>query len=133
MYLSTTPRRRSSPRSMTTPRLWVMVSGPYGTGARSDVERAENLRTLNRAAVEVFRRGHVPIVGINLALPMLEVAGPRAYDELILPLSLAAAERCDVVLRIGGDSVGADAEVAAIAKRGGAIFRSVDELPLVPR
>jgi hypothetical protein len=110
-----------------------MVSGPYGTGARSDADRAENLRALNRAALEVFRRGHVPILGVNLALPMLDVAGPQAYEELMLPMSLAAAERCDAVLRIGGDSAGADAEVAAITNCGGAIFRSVDELPVVPR
>ena len=114
-------------------RLWVMISGPYATGARSEADRAENLRVLNRAALEVFHRGHVPILGINLALPMVDVAGPRAYDELILPMSLAAAERCDAVLRIGGKSEGADAEVEAIVRRGGRVLRAVDDLPVVPR
>jgi hypothetical protein len=46
-----------------------MVSGPYTTGARARADRKRNLEALNRAAYEVFRRGHVPIVGVNLALP----------------------------------------------------------------
>jgi hypothetical protein len=107
-----------------------MVAGPYAAGARSEAERAENLRALNRAAYEVFRRGHVPIIGVNLALPIIEAAGAETYDQIMTPLSLAAAERCDAVLRIGGPSSGADQEVERIRARGGAVYRSVEELPV---
>src|SRR5262245_37432292 len=99
--------------------LWVMISGPYRTGARTDAERAANLSRLNAAAYEVFRRGHVPIVGVNLALPVIEAAGADRYDEIMMPLSLAAADRCDAVLRVGGASRGADDEVERIRARGG--------------
>jgi hypothetical protein len=108
--------------------LWIMVSGPYTTGAKTKAERERNLRALNRAAYEVFRRGHVPIVGVNLALPMIDVAGEGAYDELMMPISLAAAERCDAVLRIGGASTGADQEVERIQARGGKVYYALEEL-----
>ena len=114
---------------MTARRLWVMVAGPYRTGARSDAERAENLRRLNLAAYEVLRRGHIPIIGVNLALPIIEAAGPGTYDDVMTPLSLAVADRCDAVLRVGGPSAGADEEVERIRARGGAAYRAAEELP----
>jgi len=46
-----------------------------------------------------------------------------------MPLSLALAERCDAVLRIGGTSGGADKEVALIRDRGGRVFSGLDEIP----
>lgn len=109
--------------------LWIMVSGPYTTGAKTKAERERNLNALNRAAYEVFRRGHVPIVGVNLALPIIEAAGDDTYDEVMMPISLAAAERCDAVLRIGGASTGADQEVERIQARGGKVYYAIEELP----
>ncbi len=109
--------------------LWVMIAGPYRTGTRTDLERAENLRLLNQAAYEVLRRGHVPIVGANLALPIIAAAGADRYEEIMMPLSLATADRCDAVLRVGGASEGADQEVDRVRARGGAVYRSLEELP----
>jgi hypothetical protein len=109
--------------------MWIMIAGPYSSGARTDEERAENLRAMNRVALDVFRRGHVPMIGVNLALPVIEVAGLGSFDELMMPLSLALAERCDAVLRIGGPSAGADQEVERIRARGGAVYGSVGEIP----
>ena len=109
--------------------LWVMVAGPYRTGTRTESERAENLRELNRFAYEVSRRGHVPIVAANLALPIIEAAGPGRYEEIMMPLSLSIAERCDAVLRVGGASAGADEEVEIVRARGGAVYRSLEALP----
>jgi hypothetical protein len=112
-------------------RQWIMVSGPYTTAVRNAGERDANLRAMNRAAYEVFRRGHVPIIGVNLALPVIEAMGPERFEEIMMPLSLAAAERCDAVLRIGGPSAGADREVEVIRARGGAVYRSLEEIPPV--
>jgi hypothetical protein len=106
-----------------------MIAGPYRTNAASEAERARNLERLERAALAVFRKGHVPVVGVNAALPLISVAGASAYDEIMLPLSLALAERCDAVLRIGGASAGADAEVERVRRRGGRVYASLDELP----
>jgi hypothetical protein len=109
--------------------LWVMIAGPYRSGTRTDLERAENLRALNRAACEVLARGHIPIVGANLALPIVEVAGAQRYDEIMMPLSLAVADRCDAVVRIGGPSEGADQEVQRVRAHGGIVYGSLEELP----
>ena len=109
--------------------LWIMVAGPYRSGAVDAAGRAANLRTLNAAALAVFRRGHIPVIGVNLALPIIEVAGADCFDEIMMPLSLAAAERCDAVLRIGGPSGGADAEVARFRARGLPVYHAVEEIP----
>ncbi len=110
-------------------RLWIMVAGPYRSGAADAAGRAANLRALNAAALAVFRRGHLPVIGVNLALPIIEAAGPGCFDEIMMPVSLAAAERCDAVLRIGGPSGGADQEVARFRERGLPVFHALDEIP----
>ena len=109
--------------------MWIMVAGPYTTGAADAEARAENLRVLNRAAVALFRMGHVPIIGVNLALPLIEMAGREAFNEIMMPLSLAAAERCDAVLRIGGASEGADQEVERFTSKGKPVYRSINDVP----
>jgi hypothetical protein len=109
--------------------MWIMISGPYSSGAATEAERAENLRKMNEVAAQVFRRGHVPIIGVNLALPIIAAVGAETYDELMMPLSLALAERCDAVLRIGGESRGADQEVERLRGRGRPVYQSLDEVP----
>ncbi len=107
-----------------------MVGGPYGTGAKTAAERAANLARMNEAALAVWRKGHLPIVGVNLALPIVAAAGGDAAGEaaIMMPLSLALAERCDAFLRIGGASVGADQEMARFVAAGKPVFRSVEEI-----
>ena len=108
--------------------MWIMIAGPYRSGAKSDADREQNLMNLNRAAHAVFRKGHVPVVGVNCALPLIEAAGRETYESIMMPLSLAMAERCDAVLRIGGVCPGAD-KVERIRRRGGATYYSVAEVP----
>ena len=109
--------------------MWIMVAGPYRAGSGDAETRARNLAALNAAALAVWEKGHVPLIGVNMALPMIGDAGPDRYDELMAPVSLALAERCDAVLRIGGKSNGADREVDLIRARGGMVFRSLTEIP----
>jgi hypothetical protein len=109
--------------------MWIMVSGPYSAGAADGAARAANLRALNRAALALWRRGHVPIIGVNLALPIIEAAGEDVYGEVMMPLSMAVATRCDAVLRIGGRSTGADEEVAWFRARGLPVYEAVDDVP----
>lgn len=109
--------------------MWIMISGPYTANARTEAERQANLDALNRSAFAVFRLGHTPIVGVNLALPIIRTMGDRHFDELMMPLSLAAARRCDAVLRIGGASKGADDEVAQFVAEGKPVYRALAEVP----
>jgi hypothetical protein len=109
--------------------MWIMVAGPYRSNSPDAAVWAQNLGELNRAAYGIFLKGHVPIIGVNLALPIIESAGEQSYDAIMMPLSLRLAERCDAVLRIGGVSRGADEEVDTFAARGLNVFRSLDEIP----
>ena len=111
--------------------MWIMVAGPYRSGSPDPVTWAANLDRLNEAAVALFRAGHVPVIGVNMALPMVRACGggAEAYDELMTPVSLAFVERCDACLRIGGPSRGADDEVARFQAAGRPIYRALEEVP----
>ena len=109
--------------------MWIMIAGPYRSGSSDPAVWADNLRKLNVAAYAVLQKGHVPIIGVNLALPVIEYAGPESYSRIMQPLSLSLAHRCDAVLRIDGDSRGADEEVGTFEARGLPVFRSVGEVP----
>lgn len=112
-------------------RLWIMVAGPYRSGSSDPAVWARNLRRLNEFAHAVFLKGHVPIIGVNLALPVIESAGQESYGQIMPALSLSLTERCDAILRVGGASRGADGEVEACRTRGLPVFRSIDEIPNV--
>ncbi|MBN9342863.1 MAG: DUF4406 domain-containing protein [Holosporales bacterium] len=109
--------------------LWIMVAGPYTTNAPMAEQRHQNLMRLNQAAYAVYKKGHIPILGVNMALPMVEAVGEDHFEELMMPMSFALAKKCDAVLRLEGWSFGADAEVDAIIKQGGKVFRNLDEIP----
>ena len=106
-----------------------MIAGPYKAGAKSAEDVQENLTRLNRAAYEVFLKGHVPIIGVNLALPIIEAAGEHTYEDIMMPVSLAAADRCDAILRVGGHSGGADREVERVLAHGGQVFEEASDIP----
>lgn len=112
--------------------MWIMIAGPYRAGAPSPAAQAANLKTLNEAAVALHRAGHVPIIGVNMVLPMIDAAGgtSAAYDELMAPVSLALVERCDACLRIGGLSSGADDEVRLFQANGRPVYRCLADVPV---
>jgi hypothetical protein len=68
----------------------------------------------NQAQLEILQLGHVPVIGVNLALPIIGAAG---------------AERYDAVVRVGGASAGADREVERVREHGGMVFASIAEVP----
>ncbi len=113
----------------------VLVAGPYRSGTGDDPAKlAANVDAMNRAALEVYRRGHLPVTGEALALPLIELAGSRAvgdvvFDEIFHPIARRLLERCDAVLRVGGASAGAD-EMVGLARAGGkAVYTDLDALP----
>ncbi len=110
--------------------MWIMIAGPYTSGARTEAERQENLDRMNRAAYTLLRRGHIPIIGVNMALPVIQANGGAAvFDEVMMPLSLALTERCDAVLRIGGPSQGADDEVTRFREAGKPVYTALEQVP----
>ena len=70
------------------------------------------------------------MIGVNAVKPIIDEAGPDRYDEMMMPMCLVLADRCDAALRVGGPSTGADDEVMRIAAKGGAVYRTIDDIPL---
>jgi hypothetical protein len=104
-------------------------SWPLSLGSSDPAVWSNNLRKLNSSAVAIFEKGHIPIIGVNMALPIIDAAGQEFYETIMLPLSLCLTERCDAILRIEGKSIGADAEVDRFRARGLRVFQSLDEIP----
>ncbi|GAA4458725.1 hypothetical protein [Rurimicrobium arvi] len=107
--------------------MMVMISGPYTHGSADPAVWSRNHAYLNELALAVFRKGHVPVLGVNAFLPVIEAAGTDIYA--MMPLCLHLADRCDAVLRMGGASAGADQEVAVFVAKGLPVFYSLEELP----
>ena len=115
--------------------LLVLVAGPYRSGTDDDPDKlAANVATMNHAALEVFRAGHLPVTGEALALPLIQLAGSErvgdgVFDEIFHPIARRLLARCDAVLRVGGPSHGADEMVAIARDQGKPVFGEVGELP----
>lgn len=108
--------------------MMIVVAGPYS--APTAEQRAANLRAMNEAAAALAKIGHVPIVGVNAAWPVLETAGLSYSDPLMMMISLALAERCDACLHIGR-SPGADREAGLIRALGRPVYTRIDQVPSV--
>ncbi len=109
--------------------MWILVAGPYTSSAPTEAGRARNLEAMNDAAWRLWQQGHVPVIGVNMALPVIAAAGADRFEDIMMPLSLALAERCDACLRIEGASAGADAEVERMRAASKPVYFSLNEVP----
>ena len=113
----------------------ILIAGPYRSGTGDDPTlMAANLARLEEAAWPIFRAGHVPMIGEWVALPVLRGAGATSVtDPLAAQVLYPTAERllhhCDAVLRLPGESTGADQDVAIARDRGLPVYYGVDEIP----
>ncbi len=115
--------------------LMILIAGPYRSGTGDDpVLLRRNLDRLEEAAWPIFQAGHLPIIGEWVALPVLasagvsDVAHPLAAD-VMYPTAERLLERCDGVLRLPGDSQGADQDVAIARRRGIPVYTGLAEIP----
>ena len=113
----------------------ILLAGPYRSGTGDDPDlMAANLARLEEAAWPVFAAGHVPMIGEWVALPVLRSAGADGVtdplaEQVLYPTAERLLQHCDAVLRLPGESVGADQDVAIARERGLPVYRSVDEVP----
>ena len=113
----------------------ILIAGPYRSGTGDDpLLMAQNLARLEEAAWPVFRSGHVPMIGEWVALPVLRSAGAGgALDPLAAQVMYPTAQRllqhCDAVLRLPGESTGADQDVAIARERGLPVYDRVEDIP----
>ena len=112
----------------------VLIAGPYRSGTGDDPSlMAANLARLEEAAWPLFRAGHVPMIGEWVALPVLRSAGagicdPLA-DQVLYPTAERLLARCDAVLRLPGESTGADRDVAIARERGLPVYTRLEDVP----
>ena len=115
--------------------MMILIAGPYRSGTGDDPEKmAANVQIMESYALPIFRLGHIPLLGEWFALPLLHLAGSQhvgdeAYEEIFHPIAVRLLERCDAVLRVGGDSAGADLMVEVARRSGLQIYTELDQIP----
>ncbi|HEX5737695.1 MAG TPA: DUF4406 domain-containing protein [Hydrogenophaga sp.] len=115
--------------------LLVLIAGPYLSGTDGHADRiAANRAALEAAAWPIYQRGHLPMLGEWLALPIIHAAGGREPGDEVFhayqyPVAERLLSRCDAVLRLSGASRGADRDVARAEALGLPVYRHVNELP----
>lgn len=114
----------------------ILIAGPYRSGTNDDpVLMKENLSRLESAALPVFRMGHIPMIGEWVALPLLHLAGSKTpgdepYEEILYPVAKRLLTKCDAVLRLPGESKGADEDVRIARQLGLQVYYRIEDIPL---
>lgn len=81
----------------------ILIAGPYRSGTGDEPSKmATNLARLESAALLIFEKGHVPMIGEWAALP---------------------------ILRLPGASAGADNDTRIAREWGIPVWHSLDEIP----
>jgi hypothetical protein len=115
----------------------ILVAGPYRSGTDGDPARIQaNVDAMTTVALELYERGHLPVMGEWFALPLIEAAKATGrYDDadaaLFHPIAERLLARCDACLRIGGPSEGADRMVRVATELGTTVYRDIAEVPAV--
>lgn len=104
----------------------IAVAGPYS--AENEEQKAANLKAMNAAAAEVYRKGHIPVIGVNASLFVADEIPEIDRKKVISDISFAVVERCDAIFMIGS-SPGADIERKLIEEKGLPVYYSIDEIP----
>jgi len=102
----------------------IAVAGPYS--APTEKERQENLDCMNRAAAKLMEAGHIPLIGMNAALPVINMAALENPYKATMDISLSVIEHCDAFVLLA-ESPGATKERDVILKKGKPIFKSAEE------
>jgi hypothetical protein len=120
--------------------MMILVAGPYRSGTNGDPRLiAANVQAMTDTALQLYRMGHLPVLGEWFALPLIEAAGSKEqgdeiFNEIFHPVAVRLIDHCDAVLRIGGASAGADHMIETAAAKGKRVFMDQSEiLPVVPQ
>ena len=115
----------------------ILIAGPYRSGTNGNAALiAGNLHRLEEAALEVYRLGHMPMIGEWVALALAAAAGSKALGDpisetFLYPVANRLIRQCNAVYRIDGASQGADADVRLAEELGLPVYRSTGDIPEV--
>jgi hypothetical protein len=117
--------------------LIILIAGPYRSGTNGNsLLIAQNLDRLESFALSIYMAGHIPMIGEWVALPLMKQAGSfKLGDEIseqyLYPVASRLLERCDAVLRIEGESKGADEDVRIARERGLQVYWRIEDVPVL--
>jgi hypothetical protein len=115
--------------------MMILIAGPYRSGTNDDPKKiAANVKHMTTVSLELFKKGHLPVMGEWFALPLIEEAGSAKigdtiFNEIFHPIAVRLIDHCDAVLRIGGPSSGADEMIRTGREKGKVIFLNKDDIP----
>ena len=115
--------------------MMILIAGPYRSGTNDDPEKiAANVHVMESFAIPIFKKGHIPMLGEWLALPLVKLAGStqigdEPFNEIFHPIAEMLLDKCDAVLRVGGPSQGADLMVEVGRKKELKIYHDLNEIP----
>lgn len=113
----------------------ILIAGPYRSGTGDDpAKMAANLKQLEEPSYALFKARHVPVIGEWVALPVWHAAGGARigddlYEEIFHPVAGRLLALCDAVLRLPGDSKGADNDVRIARERGIPVYYRLEDVP----
>ncbi|WP_206609844.1 DUF4406 domain-containing protein [Paracnuella aquatica] len=123
--------------TVTNKSMMILVAGPYRSGTNDDPKLIEaNVQAMTQTALQLYRMGHMPVLGEWFALPLIDAAGSKQmgdaiFNEMFHPVAVKLIEHCAAVLRIGGPSSGADEMINTGKAKGKIIFQSISEIPQI--
>ena len=115
--------------------MMILIAGPYLSGTNNDPKLIKkNMDNLESMALPIFRKGHVPMIGEWVANPLIALAGSKKvgddiFNEIQYPTAHRLLTKCDAVLRIKGQSKGADQDVRIAKELGLKIYYDLNEIP----
>ncbi|MBN8678979.1 MAG: DUF4406 domain-containing protein [Chitinophagales bacterium] len=112
----------------------ILVAGPYRSGTNDQPELiAANVEHMSSVALELYKMGHLPVLGEWFALPLIETAGSKGigddvFNEIFHPVAIRLLDKVEAVLRIGGPSQGADEMIRIGREKGKKIYLNISEI-----
>lgn len=104
----------------------IGVAGPYS--ADTEEQQKRNLNAMNEAAARLLEKGHIPLIGVNAALPVVEHTTVADKYKAVMDISMAVIDKCEAIL-ILAESPGANRERDHIAAKGLPVYYSIEEVP----
>jgi hypothetical protein len=113
----------------------ILIAGPYRSGTNDDPIMIEkNVHFMHEMALEVYKKGHLPVLGEWFALPLIAAAGSKemgdeVFNQIFHPVAINLISFCTAVLRVGGPSKGADEMISTGQTKGKIIYHDIREIP----
>jgi hypothetical protein len=113
----------------------ILIAGPYRSGTNDDPVLIEkNVHFMHKVALEVYKKGHLPVLGEWFALPLIATAGSKQigdeiFNQIFHPVAVDLINFCTAVLRVGGPSKGADEMIKTGEEKGKIIYHDINEIP----